>query len=248
MERSKPIPLSVRTRKITRAELKQIPTPAGSATWQPVGYYELIAALEKVMTDHNVNLEREEITIQHNGNRLYAIIDLQSGYGSRLPKAKTVSCCMGVLSSLNKRVGVQILTGLRVLSNDNLIFSTDHIGVRKRYTKGINLQEVIGSSFDDFIENYKILLEDMDRMRRSTISESQARLIIFEVFYARLFPLKWFHSVTKTYFSTEIKEFKPGNLWSLMNAIALASEKLRPDRKFQSLKQLSKIFHKLSKE
>lgn len=248
MQRSKPIPYSQRTQKITRAELKQVPTPEGSDTWRPIGYYELITTFDKVMAEHNVTLQREEIFIQRGGNLMYAVIDLQRGYGSKLPKAKDVGWSMGIISSLNKRVGVQILAGLRVLSNDNLLFSTDHIGLKRRYTSRTNLHDVISDGFEDFVQNYKILSEEIERMKATPVTDSQARLVIFEVFYKQIFPLKWMRNVTKLYLSPEHKEFKTGNLWSLINAVASCAHKLPPGRKFLALKELAKTFHRISEE
>lgn len=248
MQRSKPVPYSVRTQKITRAELKQVPTPEGSDTWRPIGYYELISTLDNVLSEHNVSIQREEIFIQRSGNLMFAIIDLQRGYASKLPRAKDVIWSMGIQSSLNKRIGVQILAGLRVLSNDNLLFSTDHIGLKKRYTTRTNLHEVITDGYEDFIQNYKILQAEVDRMKSTVITESQAKLIIFEVFYRQIFPIKWMRRVTQLYLEPEHKDFKVGNLWSLINAAASCAHKLPPGRKFSSLKQLAKTFHRISEE
>jgi hypothetical protein len=57
--------------KITREELKVIPTPAGSPTHQPISHYEIVGALVQALSFRQISVMREEYAVSGDGMKMF---------------------------------------------------------------------------------------------------------------------------------------------------------------------------------
>ena len=57
--------------KITRDELKVIPTPEGSATHQPVPHVEIVGALVETLSYRQISVVREEYAVSSDGMKMF---------------------------------------------------------------------------------------------------------------------------------------------------------------------------------
>lgn len=231
---------------MSRAELKNLKAPPGTETWKPVEYSDLLNCIEEVIAKHNVTISKEEIAVQRGGNFLFCIMDLERGYGSKLPKTKEITCCMGIKSSYNKKIGIQIAVAARVIANDSIIFYGDLVVLRRKHTKNFSLQEDIEKGFRDFSANYERLCAEIEKMKGKDVSDAEVKVIIFDVFHKKILPIRLLPHAAKFYFEPTDKEFKGRNLWSLLNSLAWSARTLSPERKFIALKELGRLFSQLA--
>jgi hypothetical protein len=66
--------------KITREELKVIPTPAGSATHQPLPHFEIVGALVETLSFRQISVVREEYAVTSDDMKMFRILDLETTF------------------------------------------------------------------------------------------------------------------------------------------------------------------------
>jgi len=92
--------------KITREELKVIPTPAGSATHQPLPHFEIVGALVETLSFRQISVVREEYAVTSDGMKMFGVLDLETTFdGCRFS--------VGVRNSNDKsmRLALTVVTG-----------------------------------------------------------------------------------------------------------------------------------------
>ena len=74
--------------KITREELKVIPTPAGSATHQPLPHFEIVGALVETLSFRQISVVREEYAVSGDSMKMFGVLDLETTFdGCRFPRS-----------------------------------------------------------------------------------------------------------------------------------------------------------------
>ena len=231
------------SRSMTRVQLKQIKAPKSTKTWQPVEHHQLVTKIEEALNRNNLSVSKEEIAVARNGGFLFYVCDIERNYGAKLCKTKGFNASMGVMSSNNKRIAIQISVGARVEAGEGLLFSSDIIILRKKHTHALRIDEEMDKAVSSFIQGFENLSEEIQRMKDIELEDLEAMGIILKSFTEhRVLPIRLIYKVSKEYFTPSHREFKARNLWSLQNAFIIAAKELSPSRRFLSLKLLAKIF------
>jgi len=122
--------------KITREELKVIPTPAGSATHQPLPHFEIVGALVETLSFRQISVVREEYAVTGDGMKLFGVLDLETTFdGCRFS--------IGVRNSNDKSMRLALTVGYRVLVCDNMAFHGDFTPVLAKHTKHLDLVDIL---------------------------------------------------------------------------------------------------------
>src|SRR5258708_16368180 len=66
--------------KITREELKVMPTPAGSSTHQPLPHFEIVGTLVETLGFRQISVVREEYAVSAAGMKMFGVLDLQTTF------------------------------------------------------------------------------------------------------------------------------------------------------------------------
>lgn len=106
---------------VTRAELEGIEAPEGTETWKPVKHATLVSALTEAITNHQRYIVKEEFAIQRDGKVLFGVMDLKWG------ETIEYRAALGLRTSNDKTMSIQMVAGARVFVCDNLVFSGDSI-------------------------------------------------------------------------------------------------------------------------
>jgi hypothetical protein len=81
--------------KITREELKVIPTPAGSATHQPLPHFEIVGALVETLSFRQISVGREEYEVSGDGMKMFGVLDLETTFdGCRFSVGVRLQDCL----------------------------------------------------------------------------------------------------------------------------------------------------------
>lgn len=101
--------------KITREELKLIPTPQASATHQPIPHSQIIEALVEGLSFRHISAIREEYAVSSDGMKVFGVLDLETAFdGCRFS--------VGIRNSNDKSMRLALTVGYRVLVSDNMAF------------------------------------------------------------------------------------------------------------------------------
>ncbi len=133
--------------KITREELKVIPTPAGSATHQPLPHFEIVGALVETLSFRQISVVREEYAVTGDGMKMFGVLDLETTFdGCRFS--------IGVRNSNDKSMRLALTVGYRVLVCDNMAFHGDFTPVLAKHTKHLSLVDILAVGVDRMQPNH----------------------------------------------------------------------------------------------
>lgn len=146
-------------------------------------------------------------------------------------------------------MSLQLAIGLKVLVCDNLAFSGDLIALKRRHTSRLDLATELARAFDRYQEGMGRLKADVERLKQTELTETEARLLIYQVFEQAIMPVRFLPTVHRLYFLSEEDlqnpEMQPcasRSLWGLHNAFTHQIQSMEPGPAFQATVRLGQIF------
>src|SRR5260370_36843149 len=220
--------------KITREELKVIPTPAGSATHQPLPHFEIVEALVETLSFRQISVVREEYAVTGDGMKMFGGVDRETTFdGCRFS--------VGVRNSNDKSMGLALTVGYRVLVCDNMAFHGDFPPVLAKHTKHVSLVDILSVGIDRMQRSFEPMRKQVEAWKRTRISDEAAKLIIYRAFIEGDLeaPKHLARGVHDHYFNPRVEEFAPRTLWCLSNAFTSAFKDLDPIPQFKTTAKLA---------
>jgi hypothetical protein len=219
-------------RKITRAELKEIPTPAPTRTHQPLAHYAIVEALIESLAFRNLNVVRDEYAVSQDGMKMFGSLDLAL-------EERDFRFSIGIRNANDKSMRFAMTVGIKVFVCDNLAFRGDFTPVFHKHTRKLELLEIIALGVDKIQRGFAPLRDQVELWQTTEISAEFAKLIIYDAFLkARLAPRHLLPLVDQHYFQPKYEAFAARTFWSLSNAFTSAFKQLLPVRQFQATAKL----------
>ena len=171
--------------------VKSIPVPEKTDTYTPVPHDDLIG---KVF-NHAENLFKDvkpsiKVSTAKNGNQLFGVLNydvqelVDKGYQqeSEVFDYSAQRMTIGFRNSYDKSLAVGIVLGANVVVCDNLQFSGKIRTVRK-HTSEIyrDLEGLIEDSISEIWPTYYTIMENMERLKRISISSTKASWLLGEI-------------------------------------------------------------------
>jgi hypothetical protein len=220
--------------KITREELKVIPTPAGSATHQPLCHFEIVGALVETLSFRQISVVREEYAVTGDGMKMFGVLDLETTFdGCRFS--------IGVRNSNDKSMRLALTVGYRVLVCDNMAFHGDFTPVLAKHTKHLSLVDILSVGVDRMQRNFEPMRKQVEAWKGTRLPDDAAKLVIYRAFVEGKLevPKHLARRVHDAYFNPRVEEFAPRTVWSLSNAFTNAFKDLDPIPQFKTTAKLA---------
>src|SRR5437660_684572 len=164
--------------KITREELKVIPTPAGSATHQPLPHFEIVGALVETLSFRQISVVREEYAVTGDGMKMFGVLDLETTFDR-------CRFSIGVRNSNDKSMRLALTVGYRVFVCDNMAFQGDFTPVLAKHTKRVNLVDILSIGVDRMQRNFDPMRKQVEAWKATRLTDEAAKLIIYQAFVER---------------------------------------------------------------
>jgi Domain of unknown function (DUF932) len=219
--------------KITREELKVIPTPPGSPTHQPIPHYEIVGALVETLSFRQISVVREEYAVSGDGMKLFGVLDLETTFdGCRF--------ALGLRNSNDKSMRLALTVGYRVLVCDNMAFRGDFTPVLAKHTKRLSLVDILAVGVDRMQRNFEPMRKQIEAWKKTRLPDEAAKLVIYQAFVEGELdvPKHLARRVHDQYFNPRVEEFAPRTVWSLSNAFTSAFKELDPIPQFKATAKL----------
>ena len=219
--------------KITREELKVIPTPEGSATHQPLSHFVIVGALVETLSFRQISVVREEYAVSGDGMKMFGVLDLETTFdGCRFS--------IGVRNSNDKSMRLAMTVGYRVFVCDNMAFQGDFSLVLAKHTKNFSLIDAISVGVDRMQRNFEPMRRQIEAWKGSLLTRDVAKLIIYRAFVEGELeaPKHLARRVHELYFNPQYEEFSTPTRWSLANAFTSAFKELGPIPQFKTTAKL----------
>jgi Domain of unknown function (DUF932) len=220
--------------KITREELKLIPTPEASATHQPIPHNQIVEALVEGLSFRHISAIREEYAVSSDGMKMFGVLDLETTFdGCRFS--------VGIRNSNDKSMRLAVTVGYRVLVCDNMAFHGDFTPVLAKHSKHFSLVDVLSVGIDRIQRNFEPMKKQVEAWKATRISDESAKLVIYRVFVQGELdvPKHLARRVHDLYFKPQVEEFAPRTTWSLSNAFTSAFKELDPIPQFRATAKLA---------
>lgn len=220
--------------KITREELKRIPTPPASATHQPISHSQIVETLAEGLTFRHISAVREEYAVSHDGMKMFGVLDLETIFnGCRFS--------VGIRNSNDKSMRLALTVGYRVLVCDNMAFHGDFTPVLAKHTKHLSLADVLSVGIDRMQRSFEPMKKQVEAWKSARLSDETARLVIYRAFIEGELdvPRHLARRVHSLYFNPQAEEFTPRTTWSLSNAFTSAFKELEPVPQFKATAKLA---------
>lgn len=227
---------------VTKAALDALPEPVALGTrHKPIPHGVLVGEILEEVERRDYLAVREQYALAADNQALFGVLDLK-------PKNAMVSSDRGVSfgfrTSTNSTLSLQGVAGTRVFVCDNLALSGSMITFKNKSTTRLDLGAVLASGFDKFMQHEAILEVQIARLTETSISDGEAKQRIFDVFNAKVVPVRLFDDVSRFYFhpGDDMTDVQPRSLWGLHNAFTRAMRDLTPVRLFNASAALGKAF------
>jgi hypothetical protein len=220
--------------KITREELKAIPTPPASPTHQPIPHYEIVWALAETLSFRQISVVREEYAVSGDGMKMFGVLDLETTFeGCRFS--------VGVRNSNDKSMRLALTVGYRVLVRDNMAFHGDFTPVLAKHSKHLNLVDILAVGVDRMQRNFEPMKKQVTAWKETRLPDEHAKLVVYKAFVEGELdaPKHLARRVHDLYFNPTVEEFAPRTTWSLSNAFTSAFKELEPIPQFKATAKLA---------
>jgi Domain of unknown function (DUF932) len=220
--------------KITREELKLIPTPEASPTHQPIPHNQIVEALVEGLSFRHISAIREEYAVSSDGMKMFGVLDLETTFdGCRFS--------VGVRNSNDKSMRLAVTVGYRVLVCDNMAFHGDFTPVLAKHSKHFSLVDVLSIGIDRIQRNFEPMKKQVEAWKGTRVSDESAKLVIYRAFVQGELdvPKHLARRVHDLYFNPQVEDFAPRTTWSLSNAFTSAFKDLDPIPQFRATAKLA---------
>ncbi len=219
--------------KITREELKVIPTPAGSATHQPLPHFEIVRALVETLSFRQISVVREEYAVSGDGMKMFRVLDLETTFdGCRFS--------VGVRNSNDKSMRLALTVGYRMLVCNNMAFHGDFTPVLAKHTKHLSLVDLLSVGVDRMQRSFEPMRKQVEAWKGTRLQDETVKLVIYRAFVEGQLdvPKHLARHVHDLYFNPHVEEFAPRTIWSLSNAFTSAFKDLEAIPQFRATAKL----------
>lgn len=226
----------VDTDLVTRDQLALIRTPEPTATWRPIPHIELVETLQQALWENRIGIREERFALRHDGSTLFGVLQLA------YKDTSDGQAALGIRTSNDKSMSIQICAGLSVFVCDNLIFRGDLIALNRKHTSGLNLQMDLKAAVRRFQEHFGCLTGEIEQLKTHQLADGEAKALIHDIFVRGVFPLRFLPQISSMYFQPPVDDWKERTSWSLHNAFILVAKQMPISTRLPAIQELGRVF------
>jgi hypothetical protein len=225
----------VDTDLVTRDQLALIPAPPATATWRPIPHIELIENLQQALWENRIGIRAEKFALRRDGSTLFGVLQLA------YEDTRDGQAAMGIRTSNDKTMSVQICAGLSVFVCDNLVFRGDLIALNRKHTSGLDLPHELNTAVQRFRKHFGSLTGEIESLKQHRLTDGEAKGLIHDVFVKGIFPLRFLPEISMSYFQPTVDDWKDRTCWSLHNAFTLSARQMPISTRLPAIQELGRM-------
>ena len=226
----------VDTDLVSREQLALVKTPEPTASFKPVPHIQLIETLDNALQAHRITIRKEQFALRRDGSTLFGV--LQLAYRD----TPDGMAALGLRTSNNKTMSIQICAGLSVFVCDNMVFRGDLIALNRKHTARLQLPTELDRAILRFQDHFGRLTGEIDHLKELPLTDLDAKAIIHDVFVQGILPIRHMPDVSTLYFEPSLDDFRPRNAWSLHNAFTFIAKEMPITTRVPAIQELGRYF------
>lgn len=222
--------------EISRANLSTIPTPQRTPSHVPIPHARMVDLIEANLRKAGMLIQSEQYAVQTDGLKLF---------GTMVLKHQTrddFNFALGLRTSNDKTIPVQLVAGGHVFVCDNMCFSGEAVTLTRKHTSRIDIAFEITGGVTRALAKFTAFDTRIQELKAINCSDTFAKSKMLDAAIKGVMPLRLLPEVHKHYFEPTHDEFKPRNAWSLHNAFTESFKLLKPNVAMVSNIELGKMF------
>jgi hypothetical protein len=233
MEQSSQLIAHAGAHKLTREELKILPTPEATDTHRPVPHFQIVEALAETLSFRHIGVVRDEYAVSNDGMKMFGVLDLETSFDG-------CQFSIGVRNANDKSMRLALTVGYRVFVCDNMAFHGDFTPVLAKHSKRFSLVDALSIGVDRMQRNFEPMRRQIETWKGLQLPETEAKLLIYRAFIEERLdaPKHLARKVHDLYFNPPFEDFAPRTMWSLSNAFTSAFKELDPIPQFKATAKL----------
>ncbi len=228
-----------KTQRIARSDLAALPLPEATDTFQPVPHNALVNVVVEALALRNFRIVRSDFAASRDGMKLFGLLEINA-------TTEGVRFAIGIRNSNDKSMRLGMVAGYRVQVCDNMSFTGEFKPLLAKHTRGLDLVESVSIGVDRIHRGFEPLSRSIKTKRLTLISDDEARVLIYQAFLEKKFPISLIKRVHRNYFNPPYEEFGERSLWSLENAFTGSFKELAPVRQYEAAARLGKFLESLA--
>jgi len=226
----------VDTDLVTREQLALVETPFPTRSFKPVAHLELIETLEQALRKNHITIRKEQFALRRDGATLFGVLQLA------YKDTPDGMAALGLRTSNNRTMSIQLCAGLSVLVCDNMVFRGDLIALNRKHTSGLHLRTEINHAVLRFQDHFGRLTSEIANLKDRAVSDTDAKAILHDVFVEGILPIRLLPDASNLYFEPFVDEFRPRNAWSLHNAFTAVAKEMPITTRMPAIQELGRYF------
>jgi hypothetical protein len=226
----------VDTDVVTREQLALVETPEATRSFKPVPHIELIATLEDVLRENQIAIRKEQFALRRDGATLFGVLQLT------YQDTQDGTAALGLRTSNNRTMSIQICAGLSVFVCNNMVFRGDLIALNRKHTSRLYLRTEIVHAVSRFQEHFGTLAGEIENLKGRAVSDTEAKAVLHDVFVKGILPIRLLPEASNLYFEPFVDEFRPRTAWSLHNTFTAVAKEMPITTRMPAIQELGRYF------
>jgi hypothetical protein len=197
-------------------DLRQLETPAPTATHVPIPHFRVVDLLKTTlgMFGHEVTAEHHGVT--NDGMRYFGLLSLRSTYTG-------YEDTVGLRNSHDRSFPVGIGFGSRVFVCDNMAFMADHV-IKRKHTANLkrDLPGIVGELIEPLALHREAQAATIRKYRTVQLTDHQADHAILELYREGVINIQRVPDVMAQWEHPTFPDLDDRNAWRLFNAVTFA--------------------------
>jgi len=217
---------------VDREGLKNLETPQPTDSWTPIAHYDLVQALDGQLKARGITIVKEQFAVLK--AKLFGVLDTDYQVNEEGGAA------IGIRTSNDKSLALQLAIGYRVFICDNMAFAGDLIALRRKHTGNLNLHREFAEGIGRYVTQYPKLQENINWWKEWTLTKERGKQLIYDIFRQKIVPVRLFHPSVADWEAAEDK-----TMWRLHNCMTAHIKTLKPAPAFTTTLKLSRFFERV---
>lgn len=221
--------------RVTRDQVRLVPTPAATPTWKPIAHAEIATLVADTAASRGFRIAGEEYGLNPSGSKLFGVLRFHPDGQPDYTRA------LGFRNSHDKSLALGLTAGLSVFVCDNLCFGGETV-LYRRHTCRVDVQSLVLTAFDSLTGQFERLELNVTRLRAERIGEDDARLLVVRAAELGAIPGSDILPVLNGFRHPVHAEFAEPTRWSLYNSFTETAKSYSPARADRCYHTLAPIF------
>ncbi len=205
-------------------DLQNIPLPAETRSFKPVGHYDLAVNIAQVASEllREFTLYNSQFGVARDGAQLFGVHTFKN-------TNEELGLSIAFRNSLDKSLSVGMAFGAKVLVCQNLALTGTIVKIRKHTTNvHTDLEEMILTGVYRARTSFISAVDEAAKMKRIEIDDNGAYRALGHLFGHKVLSPRQMPIALKEWDHPSHDEFEPRTLWSLYNAATEALKSSPP--------------------